>query len=78
MTGASALTGRSIRVVRTCIEIAVLTSGWLLGGGVGVGTVLYALTVGPVTQFFLPRFAYTSPTRTARTGPPVTGTRTSS
>lgn len=78
MTGASALTGRSIRAVRTFIEVAVLAFGWLLGGGVGLGTVLYALTIGPVTQFFLPRFACASPTRTARTGPPVTGSRTSS
>lgn len=78
MTGASALTGRSIRVVRTFIEVSVLAIGWLLGGGVGLGTVLYALAVGPVTQFFLPRFAYTSPTGTARTGPRATGSRTSS
>ncbi|MGY5129868.1 membrane protein YczE [Streptomyces nigrescens] len=60
MTGASALTGRSLRLVRTVIEIAVLAVGGLLGGSVGVGTVLYALAVGPVTQFFLPWFAYRS------------------
>ncbi|WP_159492370.1 YczE/YyaS/YitT family protein [Streptomyces nigrescens] len=60
MTGASAVTGRSIRLVRTVIEIAVLAVGGLLGGSVGVGTVLYALAVGPVTQFFLPWFAYRS------------------
>ncbi|GAA2776088.1 YczE/YyaS/YitT family protein [Nonomuraea dietziae] len=60
MTGASAATGRSIRLVRTLIEITVLATGWLLGGSVGAGTVLYALTVGPITQFFMPRFAYTS------------------
>ncbi|GHG61693.1 membrane protein [Streptomyces griseocarneus] len=58
MTGAVAATGRSIRLVRTLIEITVLATGWLLGGTVGVGTVLYAATVGPVTQAFLPRFAY--------------------
>ncbi|MGW2279416.1 membrane protein YczE [Streptomyces sp. NPDC001770] len=58
MTGASSLTGRSVRLVRTLMEIVVLAAGWLLGGSVGVGTVLYALAVGPVTQFFLPRFAY--------------------
>ncbi|MFI0714471.1 DDE-type integrase/transposase/recombinase [Streptomyces inhibens] len=58
MTGASAATGRSIRLIRTLIEITVLGVGWLLGGSVGVGTVLYALTVGPITQFFLPWFAY--------------------
>ncbi|MFD5393080.1 YitT family protein [Streptomyces sp. NPDC127097] len=60
MTGASAVTGHSIRLVRTLIEIAVLVVGRLLGGSVGVGTVLYALAVGPVTQFFLPWFAYRS------------------
>ena len=70
MTGASALTGRSIRAVRTFIEVAVLAVGWLLGGGVGLGTVLYALAVGPVTQFFLPRFAYASISE--RTGPQAT------
>lgn len=77
MTGASATTGRSIRLIRTLIEITVLAAGWLLGGSVGVGTVLYALTVGPITQFFMPRFAYrggdesrTSLTRSAqRPGP---------
>ncbi|WP_435603845.1 YczE/YyaS/YitT family protein [Streptomyces sp. bgisy130] len=57
MTGASAVSGCSIRLVRTLIEIAVLVVGRLLGGSVGVGTVLYALAVGPVTQFFLPWFA---------------------
>ncbi len=60
MTGMAAATGRSLRSVRTLIEVAVLAVGWLLGGGVGAGTVLYALAVGPVTQFFVPRFAYRS------------------
>lgn len=58
MTGASAATGRSIRLVRTVIEVVVLIAGWWLGGSVGVGTVLYALSVGPIAQFFLPWFAY--------------------
>ncbi len=57
MTGLSARTGRSVRVVRTLIEVVVLACGWLLGGTVGVGTVLYALTIGPLTQGFLPLFA---------------------
>ncbi|HYH31788.1 MAG TPA: hypothetical protein VD903_15530 [Pseudonocardia sp.] len=57
MTGLSARTGRSVRLVRTCIEIMVLSTGWLLGGTVGVGTVLYALAIGPLTQAFLPLFA---------------------
>ncbi len=57
MTGIARRTGRSIRLVRTAIELTVLAVGFALGGTVGVGTVLFALTIGPVTQFFLPRFA---------------------
>lgn len=56
MTGLAARTGRSIRLVRTGIEVVVLGTGWLLGGTVGVGTVLYALAIGPLTQLFLPLF----------------------
>ncbi|WP_344770605.1 hypothetical protein [Aeromicrobium panaciterrae] len=47
-------TGRSVRFWRTTIEVTVLAVGFLLGGTVGVGTVLYALTIGPIVQFFLP------------------------
>jgi uncharacterized membrane protein YczE len=54
MTGLVRRTGRSIRLVRTSLEITVLALGWLLGGVVGVGTVLYALAVGPLVQLFLP------------------------
>ncbi len=54
MTGVTHRTGWSIRLVRTLIELSVLVIGWLLGGTVGVGTVLFALLIGPVTQFFLP------------------------
>ena len=57
MTGLHRLTGRSIRLVRTAIEVAVVATGFLLGGSVGAGTVLYALTIGPLAQFFLRRFA---------------------
>lgn len=57
MTGLAARTGRSVRLVRTGIEVVVLGCGWLLGGTVGVGTVLYALAIGPLTQAFLPFFA---------------------
>jgi uncharacterized membrane protein YczE len=46
-------TGLSIRVVRTGIEASVLVTGFLLGGTVGIGTVLYALAIGPLVQFFL-------------------------
>lgn len=44
---------RSVRLVRTAIEVTVLALGWLLGGTVGVGTVAYALSIGPLTQLFL-------------------------
>ncbi|MFE6226195.1 YitT family protein [Streptomyces sp. NPDC057854] len=57
MTGLHRLTGRSIRLTRTLIEIAVVATGFLLGGSVGVGTVLYALSIGPLAQFFLRLFA---------------------
>jgi len=55
MTGFARRTGLSIRLVRTTIEVVVLAVGWLLGGPVGLGTVLYAVTNGPLVQFFLPR-----------------------
>ena len=55
MTGFARRTGLSIRLVRTTIELVVLGAGWLLGGPVGLGTVLYAVTIGPLVQFFLPR-----------------------
>lgn len=54
MTGLAAR-GHSIRVVRTSIELTVLVVGWLLGGTVGIGTVLYALSIGPLAHFFIPR-----------------------
>ena len=53
MTGFARRSGWSIRKVRTIIEISVLAIGVLLGGTVGLGTVVFALGVGPVTQFFL-------------------------
>lgn len=59
MTGLHRRTGRSIRLVRTAIEVAVVVTGFLLGGSLGVGTVLYALAIGPLAQFFLRFFAIT-------------------
>lgn len=53
MTGLVVRTGLSVRLVRTSIEATVLTIGWLLGGTVGVGTVLYACGIGPLVQFFV-------------------------
>jgi hypothetical protein len=54
MTGLVARTGRSVRIVRTSIELSVLAGGWLLGGTVGLGTVLYAISIGPLVHFLLP------------------------
>ena len=56
MTGLAVRTGASIRLVRTMIEITVLAAGWALGGTLGVGTAVFALTIGPSVQFFLHRF----------------------
>ncbi|MEU7303551.1 hypothetical protein [Streptomyces sp. NPDC007206] len=57
MTGLHRRTGRSIRLLRTGIEVAVVLTGFLLGGTVGVGTVLYAVSIGPLAQLFLRSFA---------------------
>jgi uncharacterized membrane protein YczE len=53
MTGLVVRTGLSVRLVRTSIEATVLGVGWLLGGTVGIGTVLYAFGIGPLVQFFV-------------------------
>jgi uncharacterized membrane protein YczE len=44
-------TGLSLRVARACIEVIVVTVGWLLGGPVGIGTLVFALLVGPSVQW---------------------------
>lgn len=62
MTGLVRTTGRSVRLVRTLIEGSVLLVGWLLGGPLGVTTVLYAFGIGPLTQVLLPYFVV-SPAR---------------
>lgn len=54
MTGLHARTGLSIRLVRTSLEVTVLVVGFLLGGAVGLGTVLYAVLIGPLVQLLLP------------------------
>jgi uncharacterized membrane protein YczE len=53
MTGLARRTGWSIRLVRTGLEVTVLAVGWLLGGTVGVATVLFAVTIGPMVQLTL-------------------------
>jgi len=60
MTGIAAR-GHSLRAVRTLIELSVLAMGFALGGTVGVGTVAYALSIGPLTHVLLPRLTVTAP-----------------
>lgn len=61
MIGVAAL-GHSIRLVRTIIEVTVLAAGFLLGGTVGVGTLVYALGIGPLAHVFIPLFSIRRPT----------------
>jgi uncharacterized membrane protein YczE len=57
MTGLHRRTGRSIRLMRTAVEVAVVVTGFALGGTIGVGTLLYAVSIGPLAQLFLRVFA---------------------
>lgn len=66
MTGLARRLPVSLRLIRTGIEVVVVLIGWLLGGVVGVGTVLFALLIGPLTQLFLPPLV-------VRVDPPPTG-----
>ena len=54
MTGLHRRTGRSIRLVRTVLEVTVILVGLALGGALGIGTVVYALAIGPLAQGLLP------------------------
>jgi uncharacterized membrane protein YczE len=56
MTGLVRHTGLSLRLVRTGLEVAVVLLGLALGGVLGIGTVLYAVLIGPLTQVMLPWF----------------------
>ncbi|HEX8627316.1 MAG TPA: hypothetical protein VF755_04010 [Catenuloplanes sp.] len=60
---------RSLRLVRTTIEVVVLAVGWLLGGTVGIGTVAYALLIGPLAQVFIPRLTVPGGTAPAHRRP---------
>lgn len=80
MTGLHRVTGRPIWMVRTALEVTVVVIGWFLGGDVGVGTLAFALLVGPMCQFFMRIFDVRLPPR-CRTGDaehpdPVTGSAT--
>src|SRR6186997_3002455 len=61
MTGLVRRTGWSVRSVRTTIEVTVLAVGATLGGTVGLGTVLYALSIGPLVHLLLPRLTVPQP-----------------
>ncbi len=68
MTGLHRRTGVSIRLVRTGLEVGVVVIGWLLGGVVGIGTLLYAVAIGPLVQVMLPRFIVELPGTAAEEG----------
>jgi uncharacterized membrane protein YczE len=61
MTALVRVTGRSIRLVRTAIEVAVVVTGFLLGGTLGVVTIVYALCIGPLVHLLLPRLSVDPP-----------------
>lgn len=69
MTGLHRRTGVSVGVVRTGIEVTVVALGWLLGGVVGLGTLLYTLSIGPLVQLMLPWCVVELPARPATPGP---------
>lgn len=69
MTGIVRRTGWPVKWVRTAIEVAVVGVGWLLGGSVGVGTVLYAISIGPLVHRFLPKFTIRKPETPSVTAP---------
>jgi len=71
MTGLVRRTGRSVRLVRTLIEGSVLATGYLLGGTLGAGTVLYMLLIGPLIQLMLPWFQRPAPRVIPATEPPA-------
>ncbi|WP_435590699.1 YczE/YyaS/YitT family protein [Nocardia sp. bgisy118] len=54
MTGLVRRTGWSVRLIRTAIEVTMLVTGWLLGGSVGIGTLVYAFGIGPLIQLMIP------------------------
>ena len=61
----------TLAVVCTTIEVTVLAVGWLLGGTAGIGTVLYAVSIGLLVQLLLPRFTLTDRSGSTRDGGPA-------
>lgn len=71
MTGINARWGTPIWLVRTVIELTVLAIGWALGGSVGIGTIAFALLVGPLCNLTIPLLRVPVPARVARVEPAV-------
>ncbi|WP_457208725.1 membrane protein YczE [Nocardioides sp. P5_C9_2] len=69
MTGIARRTGWSLRLVRTGLEVTVVVIGLLLGGALGLGTVLYALAIGPLAQLMLPRWTVDLPQAAPQAAP---------
>jgi uncharacterized membrane protein YczE len=63
LTTGFAARGHSVRVTRTVIEVSALVLGYFLGGSVGVGTIAYAVSIGPLIHIFLPRLSLPAPPR---------------
>ena len=59
MTGLHRRTGRSLRLIRACLELTAVAAGFALGGTVGAGTLAFALLIGPAVQFFVHRIGGT-------------------
>lgn len=72
MTGLVARTGKPVWIVRTSIEVVVVIIGFLLGGDLWIGTLGYALAIGPLVQFFLPLVAVRLPVSSGGVGDEVT------
>lgn len=66
MTGLHRVTRLQIWIVRTALEVTVVVVGWLMGGTFGIGTIIFALCIGPLCQFFLPLFRVRLSTDAAR------------
>jgi uncharacterized membrane protein YczE len=66
MTGIHQRTGWPIWVGRTIVEVTVLTIGWLLGGNLGIGTVLFAALIGPLCTYTIPLFRLPVPPTRAK------------
>lgn len=75
MTGIHRRTGWPIWVVRTSIEVTVLAIGWLLGGNVGLGTLAFALLIGPMVNVTIPWLRVPEPVRVEPAEPATDGYR---